>query len=156
MKKNIVVIVITTFIAVLFFYAATSKLMDYEKSKWQMHNQVFPENVADIMTWLIPVIELILMLALLFPFTRVKALWASLFLLFSFSLYIFLGMNNVFSRKPCGCGGILGENTSYLTHLIFNLCFVVAALTGLTVEYYQWIKNICLTLNERRSSPKVE
>ena len=140
MKKNTILNLITAVIAVLFFYAATSKLMDYSKSAWEMHNQVFPDTIAGILTWFIPVIELILMLALLFPKTRIKALWGSLFLLSAFTIYIGIVITGVFGRVPCSCGGIL-KNMPYHLHLIFNLFFIAIALTGLGITY-GWMKDI--------------
>ena len=87
-KREKVIITITTLVAMLFFYAAFSKLMDYDKSRWEMQNQVFPKYIANVLTWLVPVVEIILMTALLFPTTRINALWGSLMLLTVFTIYI--------------------------------------------------------------------
>lgn len=136
-KKETYITVITGIIAALFFYAAYSKLIDYDKSSNEMHNQVFPSFVSSILTWLIPAIEIILMLGLLFPITRIKALWASLVLLILFTSYIGIAMTGIFGRIPCSCGGIL-ENMSYGTHFIFNLCFIAVALLGILIENNRW------------------
>ncbi|SDF95223.1 Methylamine utilisation protein MauE [Pedobacter terrae] len=138
MKKETILAIITAIIAALFFYAAYSKLMDYDKSRDQMNNQIFPSLISSILTWLIPTIEIILMLGLLFPFTRIKALWASLALLILFSSYIGLIMTGIFGRIPCSCGGIL-ENMSYGKHLIFNLFFILIAIVGLGIENNKWL-----------------
>ncbi len=132
MKKETKLNVIIALIAALFFYAATSKLMDYEKSRGQMLNQVFPIPIAEVLVWLIPAIELILVFLLLLPATRKKALWASFGLLSLFTLYIAVVMTGIFGRVPCSCGGIL-SHMSYGVHLIFNLVFVALALWGLGI-----------------------
>ncbi|SHG06904.1 MauE/DoxX family redox-associated membrane protein [Pedobacter caeni] len=137
MKKENILTIITAIIAVLFFYAAFSKLIDYDKSIDQMHNQIFPSFISSILTWLIPTLEIILMLGLLFPTTRIKALLASLILLIIFTLYIAVAMTGAFGRIPCSCGGIL-ENMSYGTHLIFNLIFIALAIVGLIIENNKW------------------
>lgn len=137
-KKETILTIITAIIAVLFFYASFSKLIDYDKSNGQMHNQVFPSFIASILTWLIPAVEIVLMFGLLFPTTRIKALRASLILLIIFTLYITIVMTGVFGRIPCSCGGIL-ENISYGTHLIFNLFFIAIAILGLLIENNKWI-----------------
>lgn len=133
MKKETILKLICGIIAALFFYAAFSKLMDYDKSVGEMRNQIFSVTTANILTWVIPTIEIILTFVLLFPNTRKIALWASLFLLSTFTIYIGVVMTGVFGRIPCSCGGIL-KNMSYGTHLIFNLFFVSLAFLGLAIE----------------------
>ena len=149
MKKETILIIITAIIAVLFFYASFSKLIDYDKSQWEMKNQIFPIGIAWVLTWLIPSIEIVLTFLLLFPTTRKKALWASLLLLTAFTLYIAIVMTRVFGRIPCSCGGIL-KNMDYGTHLIFNLFFIVLALLGLAIDN-DWIAyNRLFTLKKRK------
>lgn len=133
MKKETILLLISGLIAALFFYAAFSKLMDYDKSRWEMRNQIFPLAIANLLTWLVPAIEITLSFLLLFPNTRKIALWASILLLTTFTLYIAIVMTGAFGRIPCSCGGIL-KNMSYGTHLIFNLFFVALALLGLAIE----------------------
>jgi putative oxidoreductase len=135
--KETLLIIITAIIAALFFYAAYNKLMDYDKSSHEMHNQVFPSFVASILTWLIPTLEIILMFGLLFPNTRMQALRASLILLIIFTIYIAIVMTGIFGRIPCSCGGIL-EDMSYGIHLIFNLFFIAIAISGLLIENNKW------------------
>ncbi|WP_199121448.1 MauE/DoxX family redox-associated membrane protein [Pedobacter sp. ASV28] len=137
MKKENILTIVTAILAVLFFYAAFSKLIDYDKSFSQMRNQVFSPFFASIFTWLIPTIEIVLMLGLLFQRTRHSALKASLILLIVFTLYIAIVMTGVFGRVPCSCGGIL-ENMSYGTHLVFNLFFIALATFGLLIENNKW------------------
>lgn len=133
MKKETILLLISGLIAAMFFYAAFSKLMDYDKSLGEMRNQIFPAKIANILTWLIPTTEIMLTFFLLFPRTRKIALWPSLFLLSAFTIYIGVVMTGVFGRIPCSCGGIL-KNMSYGTHLIFNVFFVSLALLGLAIE----------------------
>ncbi len=141
MKKETMLHLISGLIASLFFYASFSKLLDYDKSQWEMRNQIFPPAMAWVLTWAIPLTEIVLMVTLLFPKTRRKALWGSLVLLTIFTLYIAIVMTGVFGRIPCSCGGIL-KNMSYGTHLIFNLFFIAISLIGLAIEYkWQITKN---------------
>lgn len=137
MKKESIFLVVSGLIAALFFYAAMAKLMDYDKSLSEMRNQIFPVFIAKTLTWLIPVIEIVLSLLLLFPSSRKMALWVSLLLLIAFTLYIAVVMTGVFGRIPCSCGGIL-ENMSYGIHLMFNLFFIAIAIFGLLTENNKW------------------
>jgi len=154
MKKETILKFISGSIAVLFFYAALSKLIDYDKSLGEMRNQVFPLAIADILTWLIPSLEIGLTLLLLFPSTRKIALWASLFMLTAFTLYIAIVMTGVFGRIPCSCGGVL-KNMSYGTHLIFNLFFVSLAILGLAIENGWTLYNRLFNPKKERSLPKI-
>ncbi|RZJ92786.1 MAG: hypothetical protein EOO20_00275 [Chryseobacterium sp.] len=153
MKKETILKLICGIIASLFFYAAFSKLMDYDKSVGEMRNQIFSASTANILTWLIPTIEVTLTFLLLFPNTRKIALWASLLLLSAFTLYIGVLMTGVFGRIPCNCGGIL-KNMSYGTHLIFNLFFVSLALLGLAIENGWLLYNRWFYFKKERSLPK--
>ncbi|RZJ90933.1 MAG: hypothetical protein EOO20_06650 [Chryseobacterium sp.] len=133
MKKETILKLICGIIAALFFYAAFSKLTDYDKSVGEMRNQVFPLAIANILTWLVPSIEIAITFLLLFSGTRKLALWASLFLLTAFTLYISTLMTGIFGRMPCSCGGIL-KNMSYTTHLMLNLFFIVLATLGILIH----------------------
>jgi len=57
MKKQIILNGIATIIALLFFYAALSKLTDFAQSKSEMINQVFPEYIALIFARAVPVLS---------------------------------------------------------------------------------------------------
>jgi len=122
-------------IAVMFFYAIVVKMSDYQQAFWDMHNQVFSENVAAILTWLIPVIEFLLIILLLYKPQTVVGLWGALLLLTTFSLYIVLAKYNFFDRTPCSCGGILGSGSTYNGQLWFNLAFIILAITALVLHY---------------------
>lgn len=149
MKKETILQLISGIIAMLFFYAALSKLIDYDKSVGEMRNQIFPIHIANLLTWFIPAIEIILAFILLFQSTRKIALWASFFLLTAFTLYIAIVMTGIFGRVPCSCGGIL-KNMSYGTHLIFNLFFVSLAILGLAIEYGWKSNNRLFNLKKRK------
>jgi putative oxidoreductase len=134
--KAVVVERIAGVCALLFFYAAVSKLMDYEKSKREMLNQVFPVAIAQVLVWAVPLIELVIVFLLLYRPVRLKALYATAALLAAFTLYIAITMSGVFGRIPCSCGGIL-RHMSYWVHLGFNLIFIVLAVLGIALEK-QW------------------
>lgn len=50
MKKETLLKIISGLLAALFFYAALSKLLDYEKSRQEMLNQVFPASIGETLT----------------------------------------------------------------------------------------------------------
>lgn len=135
MKAEKTVQFIAAIIALMFFYAVAVKLSDYEQAYWNMHNQVFSEQIAVILTWLIPTIECLLIMLLLYKPFMVKGLWGALTMLSAFSLYIVLAMHHLFDRTPCSCGGILGSQSSYYDQLWFNIAFILLALAGLIITH---------------------
>ncbi|TCC99990.1 MauE/DoxX family redox-associated membrane protein [Pedobacter psychroterrae] len=135
-KYEVIITVIATMLALLFLYAALSKLLDYDTSKREMLNQVFPRGISLILVWLVPVVELLIVQTLLFRSTRLMGMYFSSGLLILFSLYISITMSGAFGRIPCSCGGIL-KHMSYWTHLGFNVIFIVMAVLGIALEK-QW------------------
>ena len=148
MKKEVVLKFLSGIIALLSFYAALSKLVDFEVSKHEMLKQVFSRDIALMLVWIVPLVELVIAALLLFNFTRLIGFYASLVLLSSFSIYIAITMSGAFGRIPCSCGGIL-KNMGYWTHLIFNLFFIVLALLGIAIER-RWIINRVFQLFKRK------
>jgi len=151
MKRETILKIVTGLIAAMFFYAAYSKLIDMQQSRIQMRGQVFPAAIADILTWLIPVTELIITTGLLLSPTRLRALYASLGLLLLFSIYIAITMSGTFGKIPCSCGGIL-RHMGYWTHLIFNLGFMLLATLGIAIEQrWDFPGTVNRSTKERRS-----
>ncbi|WP_276360189.1 MauE/DoxX family redox-associated membrane protein [Daejeonella sp. H1SJ63] len=128
-KPESYVQLISCLLILLWVYAATSKLINYEQSRMQMMNQVFPDSINGILLWAVPLIELLISGLLLFHGTRKVGLFLSAILLFLFSGYVLLVMLNVFGRIPCSCGGIIAK-LGWGQHLVFNLIFLGLALIG--------------------------
>lgn len=136
MNSLTIIRIICAALALLFFYAAVSKLINYDKSKQEMLNQVFPVAVALVLVWVVPVIELIIVVLLLFKPTSSTGLYFSAVLLAAFTIYIAITMSGLFGRIPCSCGGIL-RHMGYWTHMVFNVFFIVIAVLGIALEK-QW------------------
>ncbi len=147
LNKKTALEIISSLLAAMFFYASFSKLSNYEKAEKDMKNQIFPQPIAEVLAWLIPLIEIILVFALLFPQTQKKALWSSMILLVAFTAYMALVMSGIFGRIPCSCGGIL-QRMSYEAHLIFNLFFICLSLLGIAIGN-NWINHRWFNLKER-------
>lgn len=131
--RNTIIEIITISFILLWSYAAFNKLVDLDKSRSEMLNQVFPIWIAEILYWLVPTLEIGLCALLIFTKTRLMGIYGSLILMNSFTLYIAVVMTGVFGRVPCSCGGIL-SNMSYGNHLIFNLFFVLLAFTAVILS----------------------
>jgi putative oxidoreductase len=149
MKKETILRGIAGIIAIMFLYAAVIKLSDYETSRQEMLNQVFPSSIASILTWAVPLIELTIIFFLVLTQTRLKGLYFALSLLTVYSVYIVVTMAGSFGRVPCSCANIISQQTTYGEQLIFNICFIVLILTGLTIEI-GWLRNVQSLLHRKR------
>lgn len=116
--------VISYFFILLFMYAGVNKLLDFENFQVQIAQSPLLSSYAGIVSYLVIIIELIIVAILLFPKTKLIGLYASLGIMSAFTMYIYLILE--YSEfVPCSCGGIL-ENMSWRTHLIFNaICVII-------------------------------
>lgn len=138
--KSIIIETVCLLYVLLFVYAAVSKLLDFENFQVQLGQSPLLSAFAGWVSWLVPTIELIIALLLLFSKWRVIALFAAFSLMTMFTTYIFIILNYS-SFVPCSCGGIL-EKMGWTEHLIFNVFFVGLAVLGLLLEKQQnsnWI-----------------
>ena len=118
----------------LFVYAAVSKLAGMTAFRHEMHNQNFPADVADTLTFLIPAAELLAVALLLSEKWQGAGLWLSAALMAAFTGYIALVLAGYWQRVPCSCGGVL-KNMSWGPHLFFNLFFLLVCLAALAQRY---------------------
>jgi len=131
-KKVILVETVTALFILLFVYAATSKIIDFEKFNVELGKSpmlnFFPGTVAIA----VPVIEFGIVILLIVKRFQYFALYCSFSLMVMFSVYIFIILK-FSSYIPCSCGGIL-ENMTWIQHLFFNIVFVV--LGGVAILIY--------------------
>ena len=132
MKKNTIVELISALLLVLFLYTALSKLLDFDKFKYQISQSPFITNISWLVIWSIPLAEIIISISLIFKRTRLAGLYLSFFLLLLFTGYIFI-MLRYSSYLPCSCGGVLSI-MSWKQHFIFNLAFTGLSLAGIIVQ----------------------
>lgn len=136
MKKSIlnnrISEIISALLIILFVYAATSKLLDYQKFRVQVGQSPLLTDFASLVAWMIPVIEIVISLLLAFSRTRLLALYTSFSLMLMFTAYI-MTIIKFSDNIPCSCGGVL-QNMSWNQHLVFNLGFVVLTLVAIVVH----------------------
>lgn len=132
MKKNTIVEIIASLLVFLFMYAALSKLLDFDKFKYQLGQSPFITGISRPAAWAIPFGELLVSLSLIIKRTRTIGLYLSFFLMLLFTGYIFL-MLHYSPYLPCSCGGIL-SSMSWQQHFIFNLVFTAVSLLGIVVH----------------------
>jgi hypothetical protein len=131
--KHRILILICALLVLLFSYTAASKLMDLRGFAYDLHNQPFPRWMGNLLTWLLPAMELLIALLLLFDRTRLPGLWSALVLMGLFTIYTALILAGVFHRVPCSCGGVI-KLLNWKQHLVFNLFFVGLSWWGIRIE----------------------
>jgi thiol-disulfide isomerase/thioredoxin len=127
MKKDLLVDIISYFFILLFLYTGVTKLMEIHLFKEQLLSSPLLGSMAGIITWALPIGELLLVITLFIPAYRLRALYATLILMTFFTVYvtIILFMDNQLS---CSCGGII-EELSPKQHVLFNgVCVVLSAI----------------------------
>lgn len=131
-NKKLIVDIICYAFFILFLYASTSKLIDYEKSELQMSKSPIITDFAPILVWLVPTLEIIIAIMLLIPRTLMVALYASLAMMSLFTAYI-IAILYFTDTIPCSCGGVL-ERLGWGEHLVFNIIFIVLAITAILFQ----------------------
>jgi len=132
MKKALLVDIITYFFILLFLYTGVAKLMEVHLFKEQLVSSPFLGSFAGLITWALPIGELLLAIALFITPLRLKALYATFALMSLFTVYVIVifFMDNHLS---CSCGGII-EELSPKEHMLFNSACVILAIIAIAVE----------------------
>ena len=97
--------VVSLFI-LMWVYAATAKLLDFEAFSIQLGQSPLLSAYAGILVWLVPLSEYVLSTLLLISKTKTIGLYGSLYLMTAFTTYIIIILNYA-DFVPCSCGGIL-------------------------------------------------
>jgi putative oxidoreductase len=113
----------------LFVYAATAKLLDFNHFKSEMAGQPFPPAAAKALTYLLPAAELVA--AGLLTAGRKAGDRLALALMAAFSGYTGLVLAGYFSRVPCACGGIL-NGLGWGAHFAFNGAFLAISILNIS------------------------
>lgn len=118
----------------LFGYSAMSKILEHEKFVFQMSIAPVPlmATFAPLLSWVVPIVEIGIVLLLLFNQWRKAGLIASALLLAVFEIYISAMLLSGLDL-PCTCGGIISKMT-WTNHLIFNALFILLALIPVLIE----------------------
>lgn len=127
--RRIIIEIICLLYVLLFVYAAVSKLLDFERFQVQLAQSPLLSAFALWVSPLVIGIELLIAFLLVFPRTRIVALFGALSLMTMFTAYIFIILHYS-SFVPCSCGGIL-EKMTWNAHLAFNIVFLFLALVAI-------------------------
>lgn len=132
MKREKLTTIIASLYILLFIYAGVSKLMDVALFRVQISQSPLLFDVAGIVSWSVPLLELFIAILLVFEKTRLIGLYAALTAMIAFTVYIVLA-SRFSDFVPCSCGGVI-QHLSWDEHLVFNLFFVALGITGILLD----------------------
>ena len=140
--------IISALFILLFLYTALSKIYEHKSFQIILSKSPLIGNFSKVISYILPIAEIIVSLCLLMPMTRSKGLWGSLFLMCVFTIYIAYMI--IYSPKlPCSCGGVL-KKLNWTQHLLFNIFFTLLNIFAL------WLlrKNkIVIAINRNSRTP---
>ena len=129
MRKTFLLDIITYFFILLFLYTGVAKLMEVHLFKEELVSSPFLGSLAGIITWTLPIGELLLAAGLFIPKWRLKALYVTLGLMMLFTIYVIV-IFFVDDHLSCSCGGII-EELSPRQHILFNSASVILAAVAI-------------------------
>jgi len=135
MKANktghIIYKVIRAAMILFWVYVGMEKLWQLGAFKIALEQQPLISYLAPVLYWLLPLVEISIGALLGLPARRLQH-WgwiASTIMVTLFSIYIALGVLDVYEKKPCMCTSFL-SNISWTAHLFFNLVILGLSLAG--------------------------
>lgn len=128
-KPIVIADIISGMILLLMLYTSISKLIDHSTFNLVLHRSPLLKPAANILSWLIPILEICISLLLFFPTSRLKGLYASFILLVLFTGYLTY-MIAYTPNLPCSCGGVI-KHLTWLQHILFNTFFIALCLAGI-------------------------
>ncbi|SHF82326.1 MauE/DoxX family redox-associated membrane protein [Chryseobacterium sp. OV279] len=137
----IIALLIAYFFVLLFCYAGISKVLDFENFQVQIAQSPLLSAFAGFISYSVILTEIIIVSFLLIPKLRLVGLYASLGMMTTFTIYIYLILNYS-DFVPCSCGGIL-EKMGWTEHLIFNTaCIFLSLISVIIIEKHRQTKKI--------------
>lgn len=146
-RRQVFIECIAALLIMLFLYASVSKFLDFRRFIGDVNNQPFPNSWTPFLIWFIPFTEIAIALALMTERARLIGFYAALILMILFTLYTIFILFHFFSYVPCSCGGVI-RNLTWGQHLVFNCCFVILSVFGITLQRRKYFKSIIITKNK--------
>jgi hypothetical protein len=143
-KKQVTLECVCSLLILLFLYASISKFLDFKTFIGQMNNQPLPNSWTPFLVWSIPLLEVAISFALLFEYTRLIGLYASLTLMTVFTVYTALVLFHFFPYVPCSCGGVISKLT-WPEHFVLNCSYSILTILGIILQRRKYFKSILIT-----------
>lgn len=131
-RKNIQWLIVILLMAV-FLYSALAKAFDFSDFSSEISKSPFLFGFSSILSWLVPSVEAIVAVLLLVNKTRSSALYAYLYIMASFTFYVFL-MEKEAYYLPCACMGLFENLLEWKEHLYVNIFLSLLVIASIFLE----------------------
>lgn len=123
----------------LFLFAAYGKLAEHQTFVQGLRAVSFIGTYAGIISWLVPIAEIMVSLLLIIPITYKWGLYGFTGLMLVFTVYI--GSMLLWNENlPCHCN-LFVENLSWVEHLWFNMGFICLSVIAILLGKSSKTKN---------------
>lgn len=129
MKRSILADIVAFFFIFLFLYTGSLKLTEIHTFKQELASSPLMGSMAGVITWALPIGEILLAVALFIPRWRLKALYVTAGLMTLFTIYV-IAILFIDDQLSCSCGGII-EELKPKQHVAFNSACVLLAVIGI-------------------------
>ena len=120
---NIIVIVLLA----LWLYVVIEQLTNLEAFKTGISRQPLPAFLKLLTIYLLPLLELSIVISLIFIKLHKIGLLLSIILMTVFTLYVGTAILGIWNQLPCTCGSVI-KGMSWWQHFFFNLFFLVLSV----------------------------
>ncbi|VTP91491.1 MauE/DoxX family redox-associated membrane protein [Sphingobacterium daejeonense] len=129
-RKRITFNIVIILLLLLWTPVSIDKISDFTAFKSGILRQPFSDSLGYILIYTLPVLELIIVLALIMEKYRKVGLILSTVLMAAFTAYIAVALMGAWEKLPCGCGSVISGMT-WMQHFFFNLLFLFLSGWGL-------------------------
>lgn len=127
-------------LVILFINTGLGKIIDHEIFKLQMSKQPLPIWSKSILVYMLPFLEIGIIVLLLFKTTRQKGFIIATLLMIAYSIYAYLAYKEVYGYVICACGKIF-QKMNWQDHYRINIALTLIAITGLIINKISHSKN---------------
>jgi uncharacterized membrane protein len=131
--KPLWVEILSALFVFLFAYTGLNKLLTRESFAVVLSQSPLIGNYSVLISWAIPIAELISAVLLLIPTTKRWGLYSFFVMMLAFTLYIAYMLATSIDL-PCHCGGVISQ-LNWPQHLVFNI--VVTALGWYAIHIHK-------------------
>jgi len=118
-----ILVVCTILLLLLWIPVSVDKILQHAVFRASMIRQPFSDQLGIILSYVLPILEVLVVVLLVIQRVRLYGFALSFALLLVFSIYITMGLVGTWEKIPCGCGSVI-SGLSWKAHLLFNLLFL--------------------------------
>lgn len=136
MKRTICMQAATLLLLFVLAYTTASKAFNFPHFSRAMLSQPIPKVWASVLTYAIPILELIAVIAILLPTWRKIGLGITAGIMTAFTFYVLYIKMTGLHNTTCPCGGLFASLT-WNQHLIVNLLLTILSYWTLYINNIQ-------------------